>query len=253
STLFVGGLSWNVDEEWLMREFEEFGELASTRIMTDRETGKSKGFGFVEFKSVDGAIKAVEGKQGGEIDGRNVRLDFTEGRSQNNQRTPQQRSSDRAGKFGDVPKEPSSTLFVGNVSFDANEDMVTEVFSEYGSIKAVRLPTDRDTGALKGFGYVEMFSIDDAKVAFEALQGAEIAGRSIRLDYSTPKPANDSPGGRGGFGGGRGGGRGGRGGFNDRGGRGGGRGGFGGRGRGRGGGSTNRGGFGDFSGKKTSF
>lgn len=128
----------------------------------------------------------------------------------------------------------------------------------------VRLPTDRETGAPKGFGYVTFSSVDEAKVAFDAMQGADLAGRSLRLDYSQPRPNNgDSParggrggGGRGGFGdrggrgsfGGRGGG-GGRGGFGDRGGRGAGRGGS----RGGRGGSTNRGGFGDFSGKKTTF
>lgn len=41
--LFVGNLSWNVDEEWLTREFESFGEIKSARIMTDRETGRSRG------------------------------------------------------------------------------------------------------------------------------------------------------------------------------------------------------------------
>src|SRR6186713_2722109 len=42
--LFVGNLSWNVDEEWLSREFESFGELAGVRIITDRQSGRSKGF-----------------------------------------------------------------------------------------------------------------------------------------------------------------------------------------------------------------
>lgn len=118
----------------------------------------------------------------------------------------------------------------------------------------IRLPTDRETGEPKGFGYVTFASIDEAKAALEAMQGAYISSRPVRLDYSQPRPQNDA-GGRGGFGGrGRGGDRGGRG----RGGFGGGRGrgGFdrGGRGGGRGrGGSTNRGGFGDFKGQKVSF
>ncbi len=43
ANLFIGNLSWNVDEEWLAREFEPFGELKSTRIVTDRETGRSRG------------------------------------------------------------------------------------------------------------------------------------------------------------------------------------------------------------------
>lgn len=256
--LFCGNLSWNVDEDWLTREFEEFGELSGVRIITDRESGRSKGFGYVEFTSADSAAAALEAKQGAQIDGREIRLDFSTGKQ--NQKagqgqTPQQRSNDRAKRYGDVPNEPSATLFVGNISFDASQDMVYETFQDYGTVVGVRLPTDRDTGNPKGFGYVEMGSIDEAKAAFEGLSGADIAGRTIRLDYSTPKPPTE--GGRGGFGGGRG--RGGFDGGRGRGGRGG-RGGFdGGRGRGRGGGrggrggSFNRGGFGDFSGSKKTF
>ncbi|KAK5174150.1 nuclear localization sequence binding protein [Saxophila tyrrhenica] len=255
ANLFVGNLSFNIDEEWLTREFEEFGQLKGVRIITDRESGRSKGFGYVEFEDVTDAVAAFEGKNGADVDGRAIRVDMSNPRPEPGQgQTPQQRSSERAQRYGDAPKEPSTTLFVGNLSFNADESAVSASFEEFGSINAVRLPTDRETGDYKGYGYVEMGNLDEAKAAFEGLQGAEIAGRAIRLDYATPK-SNDSP--RGGFGG-RGGGRGG---FGDRGGRGGrggrGRGGFNDRGRGRGGGrgggSFNRGGFGDFSGKKTTF
>ena len=117
--------------------------------------------------------------------------------------------------------------------------MIREMFSEYGSLSGVRLPTDPESGRPKGFGYVQFSSVDEARAAFSALQGGDLAGRPMRLDYSSPR--QNSGGDRGGFGGGRGG----------RGGRGGGRGGRGGAPRGRGG--FNRGGFGDFSGKKTTF
>lgn len=232
------------------------------RIITDRDSGRSKGFGYVEFVNTASAVAAVEAKQGFELDGRGMRLDFSNPRpAQGDGATPQQRSSDRAQKYGDAPKEPSDTLFVGNLSFDVDESTLSEYFQEHGSVQSIRLPTDRDTGNLKGFGYVQFTSIDEAKTAFDALQGADVLGRAMRLDFAGAKPSNDS--GRGGFGGrGDRGGRG-RGGFGDRGGRGGGRGfggdrGRGGRGRGgdrggRGGGSFNRGGFGDFSGKKTTF
>lgn len=264
ANLFVGNLSWNVDEDWLSREFEEYGELAGVRIITDRDSGRSKGFGYVEFTKVEDAAKALEGKTGAEVDGRGLRIDFSEGRQNKDANgTPQQRSNDRAKQYGDVPKPPAATLFVGNISFDADESTLTEVFSEHGGIKGIRLPTDRDTGNPKGFGYIEFNSVEEATSAYEALQGVDVAGRPVRLDYASERQPNDSAGGRGGFGGrgdrggrGRGGfgdrgGRGGRGGF-DRGGRGGGRGRGGDRG-GRGGASTNRGGFGDFSGKKTTF
>lgn len=261
SNLFVGNLSWNVDEEWLTREFEEFGELSGVRVITDRDSGRSKGYGYVEFTQVDSAVQALEAMNGTMIDGRYIRVDFSLPRQPKNDGfTPQQRSFDRAQRYGDTPKEPSKTLFVGNVSFNADESMLSELFQDYGTITAVRLPTDKATEQLKGYGYVDFTTIDEAKAAFEGLQGANISGRPIRLDFASERSNNDSPsGGRWTRGAPRG-----RGGFSDRGGRGsfsdrGGRGGFNDRGRGRGGArggrgnTTNRGGFGDFSGKKTSF
>lgn len=115
-----------------------------------------------------------------------------------------------------------------------------------------------ETGNRKGFGYIQYDSIDSSREAVEKMNGAFIAGRAIRTDFSTPRDPSSGGGGRGGRDGGRGGFRGGRGG-GDRGGRGGRGGGFrGGRGGGdrggRGGGaSRNRGGFGDFAGSKKKF
>lgn len=207
------------------------------------------------------AGKAHAAKAGSELDGRNINVDFAVKREQGAK--PADRANDRRKSYGDSTSEPSDTLFCGNLSFDADQDTISQAFGEYGTVLGVRLPTDRETGAPKGFGYVTFSSVEEAGTAMESMNGAEIAGRSVRLDYSQPRPQNgDSPArGRGGFGGGRGGGRGG---FGDRGGRGGGRGFGGGRGGGRGfgdrggrgggrGASTNRGGFGDFSGKKTTF
>lgn len=251
--LFVGGLSWNIDEEWLAREFEEFGEVVGARIITDRESGRSKGYGYVEFAEADSAAKALEAKHESMIDGRQVRVDFSTPRQPRDQNTPRDFSNQRANKFGDQTGNPTDTLFCGNLSFDCTNEAVSEAFDEFGSITSVRLPTDRETGAPKGFGYISFSTVEEAQAALEAMNGQEIAGRRCRLDYAQPRAEN---------GGGQ---RGGRGGFGDRGGRGGfggrGRGGFGdrgGRGRGgarggRGGGSTNRGGFGDFKGNKMSF
>ena len=257
--LFVGRLSWNVDEEWLTREFEPFGTLESVSIICDRQTGRSKGyvrsrvtnlkienntngrFGYVKFVDAASGEKAKNEKHGTELDGRTINVDFS---TPKDNTTPRQ---ERAQKYGDFqPSEESSTLFVANLAFDATTDLVGDEFSKHGQVIGVRLPTNKDNGAPKGFGYVEFSSVEEAKNAFNKMSGAKIMNRTIRVDYSTPRPPRDdnSPGG---FRGGRGGGRG-RGGF-DRGGRGGSRGGS----RGGRGDSTNRGGFGDFKGKKKSF
>lgn len=104
--------------------------------------------------------------------------------------------------------------------------MLRDAFSAHAEPVHIRVPTDRETGQVKGFAYVEFGSVDEAKKALESCQGMEVDGRSLRLDYAGQKPAGDNAGGgrggRGGRGGARGGFRGGRGG------RGGSRGGFGG-------------------------
>lgn len=252
ANLFVGNLSWNVDEEWLQREFSEFGEC-SCRIVTDRDSGRSRGFGYVEFTSAADAAKAMAAKKDTDLDNRTINLDYSTPRQNNGDRND--RSQQRARSYGDQTSPESDTLFVGNLPFSATEDALRDVFSESGSIQGIRLPTDPESGRPKGFGYVQYSSVEEAKAAHSQLQGAELEGRAIRLDFSTPRPAN---GGGGGFGGGRGGGRGG--GFGGGRGRGGPRGGGGGRGRGgfgggRGGGDFNkgRGSIPEFKGTKVTF
>jgi nucleolin len=241
-TVFVGRLSWNVDNDRLKSEFEECGEVVAARVQMDRNTGKSRGFAYVEFADPASVEKALE-FSGKEIDGRPINVD----RSTNNKASGGAGNPNEARRaaYGDKTNPPSSVLFVGNLSWEATEDSIWDVFGEYGDVKGVRLPTDRDSGRMKGYGYIEFFDTDSAKKAFESTQGMELLGRALRIDYSQPREE-----GGGGRGFGRGGGRGGFDGGGGRGfGRGGGRGGFdGGRGGGRGG----RGGRGGFDGGRVS-
>lgn len=68
--LFVGNLSWGTTEEALEEAFSEAGEVTSVAIITDRDSGRSKGFGFVEMASAEAAQKAVEMLNGKDMDGR---------------------------------------------------------------------------------------------------------------------------------------------------------------------------------------
>jgi nucleolin len=188
-SIFVGKLSWSVDNDRLAQEFAECGEVVSAQVQVDRNTGKSRGFGYVHFTTADAVQKALA-MNGTEIDGRAINVDVS---------TPMDKSRAREVRskaFGDNPSPPSSTLFIGNLAFSVVEDSLWEVFGEFGDVKSIRLPEDRDTGNKKGFGYVEFSDIESAKKAYEASQGQEIDGRTIRVDYSQPREP-------GGFGGGR--------------------------------------------------
>ena len=70
--LFIGSLAWATKEDSLREAFEKFGEVESVAVITDRETGRSKGFGFVEFANEDDGKKAIEEMNNSELDGRNI-------------------------------------------------------------------------------------------------------------------------------------------------------------------------------------
>ena len=73
--LFVGGLAWATDEKSLRGHFEGCGEVAEARVISERDTGRSRGFGFVTFADADGATAAIESLNGTELDGRSIRVD----------------------------------------------------------------------------------------------------------------------------------------------------------------------------------
>lgn len=74
--LFVGGLAWATTDETLRKAFSVYGEISEARVVQDRETGRSRGFGFVTFASPDSAKAAQEAMNNALIDDRNVRVDF---------------------------------------------------------------------------------------------------------------------------------------------------------------------------------
>jgi len=84
--LYVGNLSWNVSDDMLGEFFGQYGEIASARVITDRETGRSRGFGFVEIDD-EGFGKAIEDADGRELDGRAIRVN----EAQERQPRPQNR------------------------------------------------------------------------------------------------------------------------------------------------------------------
>lgn len=75
-------------------------------------------------------------------------------------------------------------LFVGGLPFAMTEDELSSVFSEYGTVSNVKIPTDRDTGRSRGFGFVEFENDDEGKAAEAALNGKEIDGRTIQVNQA---------------------------------------------------------------------
>lgn len=87
------------------------------------------------------------------------------------------------------------TIYVGNLSYQATEEDLRTVFADYGTVKRVVLPTDRETGRMRGFAFVEMTEETQEDAAISELDGAEWMGRQLRVNKARPKEDNRSSGG----------------------------------------------------------
>ena len=90
--LYVGGLSWGTTDESLRRAFEPYGQVTEAKVVLDRETGRSRGFGFVTFANDDHAMAAISGLNGTDLDGRAIKVSEAEDRGP--------RTGGGGGRFG---------------------------------------------------------------------------------------------------------------------------------------------------------
>jgi len=124
--------------------------------------------GFVKFytQSVNKALQL----NGSQHMGRTVRINM---------------SSDKPTGGERAPKDNSTTIFVGSLSYNSTEDTIKEFFAACGEIKAVRIGMDQD-GNMKGFAHVEFFAADAVEKAV-GLNGSELDGRQIKVDHAGGK------------------------------------------------------------------
>lgn len=84
------------------------------------------------------------------------------------------------------------SIYVGNLSYQVTEEDLTSVFAEYGTVKRVYIPTDRETGRMRGFAFVEMSTLPQEEKAISTLDGAEWMGRQLKVNAARPREENNS-------------------------------------------------------------
>lgn len=106
--IFVGNLSWKTSEEQLKAHFEVFGQVVSAKIVTDKTTGRSKGFGFVEMADESSAKKAIDELNGKNLGDRALRLSFAQerDRSERGPREPRGGGDSYGGRSNYRPNQP---------------------------------------------------------------------------------------------------------------------------------------------------
>jgi RNA recognition motif-containing protein len=87
------------------------------------------------------------------------------------------------------------SIYVGNLSYEVTQEDLSQTFAEYGTVKRVQLPTDRETGRVRGFAFVEMETEAEETAAIEALDAAEWMGRNLKVNKAKPREDRSSSGG----------------------------------------------------------
>ncbi|KAL8460651.1 hypothetical protein ACS0TY_031460 [Phlomoides rotata] len=175
--LFVRGLGWETTTEKLRQVFSAYGELdeANSLVITDKNSGKSKGFGFVTFKHIDAAILALK-EPNKKIDGRiTVTALAAAGNSGNSH------SSDVALR----------KIYVGNIPFEISSERLLNHFSTYGEIEEGPLGFDKQTGKAKGFAFFVYKTEEGARASLvdpmKTLDGHQVVCK-LATDNKKQKP-----------------------------------------------------------------
>jgi RNA recognition motif-containing protein len=83
------------------------------------------------------------------------------------------------------------SIYIGNLPYEVTSDTLKEVFTEYGTVNRLHIPTDRETGRVRGFAFVEMSTEDEETKAIETLDGAEWMSRQLRVNKAKPREKKD--------------------------------------------------------------
>ncbi|XP_043558243.1 nucleolin isoform X2 [Chiloscyllium plagiosum] len=165
-TLFVKNLPFKITQDDLK---EIFDNAIDIRIPVSRDGSSSRGIAYIEFESEAAANSALEEKQGTDVDGRAIVIDFTGDKSILNVKAGQTQPN-------------SDTLVVNNLAYSATEDTLQNIFEKASSIKILE-----KNGKPVGIAFVKFDSIEDAKEALENHSNTEIEGRAVRLDFSSQR------------------------------------------------------------------
>ncbi|KAF8916989.1 hypothetical protein CPB85DRAFT_1481797 [Mucidula mucida] len=177
STLFVKNLAFATTAERLTQIFRNLPSFAFARVQTKPDPKRpdarlSMGYGFVGFKDVEGAKKAIKSMQGFNLDGHALHIKFA-GRG-----TESDKPVDPA-----VSKSRTTKMLVKNVPFEATKKDIRELFGAHGQLKSVRLPRKFDSRT-RGFAFLDFVSRTEAENAYAALRHTHLLGRHLVLEWA---------------------------------------------------------------------
>eukprot|EP00009_Paramoeba_aestuarina_P004322 CAMPEP_0201511964 /NCGR_PEP_ID=MMETSP0161_2-20130828/4324_1 /ASSEMBLY_ACC=CAM_ASM_000251 /TAXON_ID=180227 /ORGANISM="Neoparamoeba aestuarina, Strain SoJaBio B1-5/56/2" /LENGTH=303 /DNA_ID=CAMNT_0047907645 /DNA_START=246 /DNA_END=1153 /DNA_ORIENTATION=+ len=162
-SLYVGNLPLTIIEENLFEIFGRAGPVSHCKIIKEKSTGKSLGYGFVDYFDHEAAVLALESFNSYKILEHELKVNWAHVTSH------------------------AHTLFVGDLSGEVTEQMLTSAFSSSGDVTDSRVMMDANTGRSRGFGFVSFRSKGDAEKALRDMNGEWVGSRAIRVNWANQK------------------------------------------------------------------
>ncbi|KAE9591227.1 putative RNA recognition motif domain-containing protein [Lupinus albus] len=183
--LFIGGISWDTDEERLKEYFGKYGEVIEAVIMRDRTTGRARGFGFVVFADPAVAERVIMDKH--IIDGRTVEAKKAVPRDDQHTINRQAGTAPAAAGTGHTKK-----IFVGGLPSTITESDFKNYFDQFGTITDVVVMYDHNTQRPRGFGFITFDSEGSVdKVLYKTFH--ELNGKMVEVKRAVPKELSPGP------------------------------------------------------------
>lgn len=163
--LYFGNIPYSMDSAQLAGLIQDYGSPELVEVIHDRETGKSKGFGFVTMSSIEDCNAVIENLDGSMHLGRPLRVNF----------------ADKPKPKEPLYPETEHKLFVGNLPWSVTPEDLTKIFQDCGNVVGARIVYDGQTGKSRGFGFVCYSTESEMDIALQTLNELEIDGRKIRV------------------------------------------------------------------------
>ncbi|KAM0428243.1 hypothetical protein ACHAPT_007144 [Fusarium lateritium] len=180
-SLFVRSLPPGATSETLTDFFSQHYPVKHAVVVADQKTKESRGYGFVTFADADDAAEAKKALNNKDWDGRRLRIDIAEPRHRNSAGGEVSANKARKEEFQKPPK-----LIIRNLPWSIKtSEQLSNLFRSFGKIKFADLPQTK--GKLKGFGFVTIRGKKNAEKALEAINGKEIDGRTLAVDWAVDK------------------------------------------------------------------
>ncbi|KAL5117882.1 RNA recognition motif-containing protein [Pleosporales sp. CAS-2024a] len=186
--LFIRGLAPTVTTQDLSDFFSESYPIKNALVVVDKETKESKKFGFVTFADVEDAQRAKEEMKGRELQGKKFAMDFAEARQREGEAKDARLANRlKAEREQQMKKAQAPKLIVRNLPWSIKTpDQLGKHFLAYGKVNFVTLPK-KPSGELRGFAFVALRGTKNAEKAIKELNGKEIDGRPIAVDWAVDK------------------------------------------------------------------